>query len=78
MLTKPIIVALSLALLALAMLWAVQTAPPLFTNGHLMSPQFTSQSAASSAEERQLQAEVDQYLAGLSVETVNEETGPMP
>ncbi len=78
MLTKPIIVAVSVALLVVAMLWAVQTAPPLFTNGHLMSPGFNAQSTGTSAEERQLQAEVDEYLAGFTPAPVSEEMGPSP
>ena len=76
--TKPIIVAVSVAFLVVAMLWAVQTAPPLFTNGHLMSPQFTTQSSGTSAEERQLQAEVEEFLAGFTPVPLNEQTGPRP
>ncbi len=79
MLTKPIILAISVALVAVAMLWAAQNAPPLFTSGHLMSPQFNTQSNGMSAEERELQAQVDEYLAGLTPVVVNsEDTGPRP
>jgi hypothetical protein len=78
MMTKPVIVAVSFGLLVLAMLWAIQSAPPLFTSGHLMSAHPGQQSTSRMSEERQLRAEVDEFLAGFAPVAEDEDAGPRP